>query len=525
MGKTILCAIGGTGMMNARAIARIAATGIYGDEEIEIFLWDKDTGSPTYKDTCTAIKEYQDFYNVVKDCTDKKNNQIWKTVIKCDDNQNENDYKKISEDMFGNNTNQTVKALLNDNNSEKAQYLLNMCFDKAGQEENLSYGNFGRADIGSTVCKINKIKGYKKSAMIREIESTLRNSSGGVIKVVICYSSFGGTGASLGDNIASYIYEKFEDEKKNGRLKVYGIHVLPYFKTPENEPSETDKEKTVIDSGTFHSRTSETLKEYANRCSNESFIKPNKEEENGKAYVFDGYNFVGWNPMDEVDKNYSVAEKQNRRPHLIDMLVALIFADIVGSKNKDGIYNYSFKRNERNEAVEYITWNELDVNQFKNRGVSLLRFSVFVKGIIEQIVKLRDTDDYEDDTLIRNIKKQKGDGFDFGTFNNDLDAVIKCCDGYIKYIESVQSVTGSGGIVKLLNTDKYSSIVRNNNNADIGENMGIDLCEITYIGGANVVSGKKLKIKRIYNNLDVRIKADKMVAGELMGLAYTKCKI
>ena len=285
---------------------------------------------------------------------------------------------------------ETILNLVSDNGNlgKKGQMLLDICFEKEDQSQEVRNGYYGRADIGAVTSRflIHK-KVYDTMDLVSDISKALTEGGDGVDVVVLC-SSFGGTGASLGVNFGEYLAKRYQEHRQ--RLKLHCIHIQPYFSFPD--PQEKDPWK--INSHAFYAKSASVITSFGNK---KNFIRNITQDEidntTGKAitgnYVFDSFYYIGQEVLDSVSDRNAAEKNQENSLHIIDMLAGMAIEDAVKRDLEAGpqIFSYFYSVT----GTGTLTWEHMkDQILFKQKHISFARFSAFVLQVIEPLIKLND---------------------------------------------------------------------------------------------------------------------------------------
>ena len=509
-----------------------------------IYPLDKDINSPNYINSRNFCKDYQVLNQLMIKSGAVLENSIAPSAV----TRKESLLDKVLNDAgIGEGKKQeTILNLVSDNGNlgKKGQMLLDICFEKEDQSQEVRNGYYGRADIGAVTSRflIHK-KVYDTMDLVSDISKALTEGGDGVDVVVLC-SSFGGTGASLGVNFGEYLAKRYQEHRQ--RLKLHCIHIQPYFSFPD--PQEKDPWK--INSHAFYAKSASVITSFGNK---KNFIRNITQDEidntTGKAitgnYVFDSFYYIGQEVLDSVSDRNAAEKNQENSLHIIDMLAGMAIEDAVKRDLEAGpqIFSYFYSVT----GTGTLTWEHMkDQILFKQKHISFARFSAFVLQVIEPLIKLND-ESYVSEALILNMYGREGV---FGRKCNKakiiqgtdtelgahLKTVIQFCRNYLTYWSQIESTTTYGqqnsGITRFFNQKEIERILAPANCLEIGRSR-LRLDNLTKADNIQSYGNNRTGIE-VYNKL-CSSRTLKMAAGDgkkgseaaavLLAEIYRQCEL
>lgn len=250
--------IGGTGSKCLEAITQLAAVGLFFQEPIKLLFIDADETNGNLERSRSSLSIYQRNFNLMSG--DKQQYAWLRTPLES--------YNVWS--PFGNTSaNKNLGAFFNYNNLKQKSQALGNLFDvlysKEEREANLDIGFRGRPAIGSGVMSridLDSLNEEPWSSIIGQIQAD--TGGGKSVKVFLCGSIFGGTGASGLPTIARLLDNKLKKENVRENVKIACLFLLPYFGfTPK--PGE-NKNEVYARSEQFLLNTEGALRYYVNQA-------------------------------------------------------------------------------------------------------------------------------------------------------------------------------------------------------------------------------------------------------------------
>lgn len=529
MKKIFVVQFGGTPSRTELCLLMNCGAGLYQDLEFVIYPFDKDIRSPNYVNSRAYCEDYQSLHEMVGNgvfasAEVRRIESLFDTILK------NAEIEKGKE---------SIRELVSDNNvlKEEEQMLLDICFTREEQQQELEGGYFGRADIGAvTSGYLIYKKAYDELQIVTDIEKALKEKKD--IDVVILCSSFGGTGASLGINFGSYLAEHFKNNRK--MLRLHCIHIQPYFSFPD--PSKDDKWK--VNSRSFYSKSATVISSYGNRNNfvRNVFRSGAEQEANAPAYIFDSFYYLGQEVLDNVSDTNSARDHQENSLHIIDMLVSLAIEDAVNRKiHEEGpqVYGYLYS----GSGTDKLSWENMkDFLHFKSMHLSFARFSAFMIQVIEPLLELPH-DAYVSEALISHIygasglfsKKARVSAERDEQLHEKIRRVVRFCRKYLEYWNQIETSTKYGTEASVTNffcQDEIRGILTQKKTLENGRaDLQLDklICEDGTVNYKTDVTGMKIydqlcrdsKLKNAASESNTLEQSLKVILNEI----YRQCQI
>jgi len=203
-------------------------------------------------------------------------------------------------------------------NHKQDQLLANTLFDRTEASLEYSEGFRGHPDLGvlffaDLLSELPQMAtAGQPDEMLRMLEEMRADMERGEqVKVILCGSIFGGTGASGIPTISQYLRKHFA--RHGAKLELAAVLMLPYYKVP---PSSQDEElEIVVKSSTFLDKARTALQYYGM----EGMVKSGENDEMG---VFDALYLLGLPPEAFITtRMYSTgSQSQENDAHMLEWL-------------------------------------------------------------------------------------------------------------------------------------------------------------------------------------------------------------
>lgn len=312
-----LIAIGGSGARCVESVVHLASAGLMSDEQIKVLFVDPDKSNGNYIRTCQQI----DTYNQCRDL-------VWRAGESCQWMRTEIVNLGISTIGAGNNS---IADFFDYNamsdNDPVAADLFDVLYTKQEQQISLSEGFRGRPAIGSAFMSQLDFKALRASQyrgkyadylqpwikILEEIDGAITN---GNVKILLCGSVFGGTGASGLPVIARLLDDFYKGNNINGgaprdNLTIGSLLVLPYFGFKASG-AKIPQDAVYASSPEFALNTAAAMKYYKDQMQD----------------VCDVFYCIG--DQNCVDIEFSVGgESQKNKPHIVELYAALAVRDFL----------------------------------------------------------------------------------------------------------------------------------------------------------------------------------------------------
>ncbi len=318
-----LIAIGGSGARCVESVVHLASVGLMSDEKIKILFVDPDQSNGNYIRTCEQI----DTYN-------KCRRLVWRSGEPCQWMRTEIVNLGISTVGAGNNTladsfGYTTMA----DTDPVAMDLFDVLYTGQERNMNLSEGFRGRPAIGSAFMSQLNFQSLRDSRyqgnyaeylrpwarLLEEIDNAIDNSN---IKILLCGSVFGGTGASGLPVIARLLDDFYKgrgggaDKTPRDNLTIGSLLILPYFGFAAGGANVQPNE-VYARAPEFALNTAAAMQYYRNQMQN----------------VCDVFYCIG--DQNRVEVEFSAGgEKQENKAHIVELYGALAVRDFLYLQGK-----------------------------------------------------------------------------------------------------------------------------------------------------------------------------------------------
>lgn len=346
--------IGGSGARVLESLAHITAAGLLPNKEKEGHFYamsiDPDTGNGNLTRTNTLLTCLNGF----KDVMVGEGTPLLKTPL------------QLSNPLVWSPTDlgtKLDKVIVYQNYSNKPiGKLYESLYTSRERNTVLDEGFRGRPSIGAAVMGMKAMARLTNDSAWNHLISTVRSDvrTNGSAQIFLSGSVFGGTGAAGLPTIARLLKETFKDFCRDGKVRIGGALLLPYFSF---SPTAQEKEESGLfaSSDNFLTNTKAALRYYA--------------DTGGSGY--DSLYFVGDETMVPTP-NFSVgAGSQKNDAHIVDFFGAMAAAHFY--QGISGQHCYYISRNQ--DTV--FQWQDLpDVEMSDGTKVSVReRFVQFVRFI------------------------------------------------------------------------------------------------------------------------------------------------
>jgi hypothetical protein len=314
-----LIAIGGSGARCVESVVHLASAGLMSDEQIKILFVDPDKSNGNYIRTCQQIKAYNECRELV-----------WSAGEPCQWMRTEIINLGISTIGAANNS---IADFFNYNamsdNDPVATDLFDVLYTKKEQKIGLSEGFRGRPAIGSAFMSQLDFKALRDSqyrrgnhadylqpwiTILEEIDGAITY---GNIKILLCGSVFGGTGASGLPVIARLLDDFYKGNNIGGapspraNLTIGSLLILPYFGFKASG-AKIPQDEVYASSPEFALNTAAAMKYYKDQMQD----------------VCDVFYCIGDENSDDVE--FSVGgEKQKNKAHIVELYASLAVRDFL----------------------------------------------------------------------------------------------------------------------------------------------------------------------------------------------------
>lgn len=352
---TFIIGIGGSGAKIVESIIHCASVGIYPTSSLKIIFVDPDESNGNLgraKDTTVVYKRCFEYINESKKGS-RKFCSWMSTKIDL--------LKPEIWTPLNNEQNNSLSYLYNYGNYQADNPLKNLfdvIYSENEKETFLTEGFRGRPSIGSAVMsRLDLGDQYLNTepwaSMFNEIENVI-GGEGGRVRIFLCGSAFGGTGASGFPTIGRMIANRVKKSDYRESVSIGGALLLPYFnfRVPSN----------IKNSSELYAKPEHFL---LNTEAALNFYEKEAKE------TFDSIYLLGNNTLSTVEEFSLGRDSQKNEPHFVELYAALALEHFL-SRNEY----------EKGEAIlisrknaEEINWDDLPGRENRSKLKSAIRFS------------------------------------------------------------------------------------------------------------------------------------------------------
>lgn len=242
-----------------------------------------------------------------------------------------------------------------DDEQKNDAMLLDAFFSASEQRQETSRGFYGHPSIGALIFKyMIEEGGWHKENVEGDIAAPIKKylaSHTDEVRVFIIGSIFGGTGASVFSNLATYIRNSVG--VASSRVKISGALLLPYFSVPAVQQN-TDGIATIC-SDDFNEKSQVALYQYG---ADPNLMRTATNPEG----VFDSLYVCGQDPRHTTARtNENGGDGQKNHIDFVDLVAAKSMTEFFMNEITDGnqgkIYEYRFDPGKK--GVEKVTLDQL----------------------------------------------------------------------------------------------------------------------------------------------------------------------
>lgn len=451
-----IIAIGGTGARCVEAITYLSASGVFGDEPLNILFVDPDVSNGNLSRTRETLNRYENCRNLI--IKQEKRFPWMRTPLI--------DFGLWS--PFADSPHRTLNDLFHYNSYRQQNpnlgHLVDVLYTQDERQQKLDIGFCGRPAIGAAVMsllgqEIWQTDPWKK--FIAAINGDL--GEGKSPKVFLIGSIFGGTGASGLPTIHRLIAQKLTSENKRQEVKLGSLLMLPYFQFPE--PDTTNN--IYARSDDFLLNTKAALRYYTSQQT-----EPNDE------LNFDVVYLMGSPDLAKVDSSSIGRNSQRNPPHFIELYAALATKNFFQQTPDQRVVLIS------RESPDRIAWSDIpDRQEVESALVTATRFAfAWLTGIVPDLEPARTIDWSEFQRLvpwsIEFFRPQLGFLLDLlrkderlpefteSDQQDALNTVSNWCEAYLKWLIEIHSGSGSSSIelfesihLETKNVENFGSLI------------------------------------------------------------------
>ncbi len=442
--KNFCYCIGGTGTRVAEAAAHLCAANLVGKEDITFIIVDKDDtngGTERARDVIrkitTLANDHADITGALKRSTIVDKNaakEFCKSHLSTDSwgfSKALNEICHLEKDTVVS-LKQSVSVVGGTNEEQKNDaMLLDAFFSTDEQNQETSRGFYGHPSIGALIFKyMIEEGGWYAENVEGDIAAPIKThlaANNDEVRVFIIGSIFGGTGASIFSNLATYIRNSVRGDSE--RVKISGALLLPYFSVPAAQKN-TDGIATIT-SDDFNEKSQVALYQYG--------ADPNlmRTATNPKG-VFDSLYVCGQDPRHTTARNNENGGP-NQKNHIdfVDLSAAKAMTEFflkgINDVNQGKIYEYRFDPSKK--GVETVTLDQLPKELAVNLKALLLFSGLVICRMYGQCQIYKPADNHMLELLYGNeladgIFNRKHADQLWGSISGEVDIMMKNLSGY-----------------------------------------------------------------------------------------------
>lgn len=421
--------IGGTGAKCIESMIYLGAAGLFPKENVNLLFLDPDQSNGTL----TRVRNLLE--GIYVDC------------CKMDTGKDSNIFrlKPVSVDSWSPLTanQQALSHLFRyDLMDNEIKDLFNVLYTPAEIRTDLSVGFKGHPSIGAAV--LANISNSDVGPLNRLLTAATNLAlTGEEVKIFLCGSIFGGTGAAGVPTIAKLLRQKiYEDlDRKNPLMKknvhIGALPVLPYFSFDDDQSRGRDG---------LGARSSEFL------AITKSALDCYHFYQTAESPRFDVIYLLGFDKLSKMKVSAPGGAPQENEPHFIEILSALAFRHFLDLNFKEQARGcYRVKRKIENA----IHWEDLTYNpELKKRLGQFLKFCFAFSSIYYPAIKEIEANNkiaYQAPWFLRLVKSDiNEDGLKL------LDKINNFCSCYMRWAQEVQKAAISDLNVELFNESAFT---------------------------------------------------------------------
>lgn len=474
--STYIIGIGGTGAKIIESLIHLSAAGLVNNNEtINLFFADPDVANGNGERTV----QIRDYYNRTRFTEGIKINQAQLEYKK--DNAGKDNYKWT----ILNNDIDTLRKLFSAefNNEDNASKLLNVLYSKDELDEPLEKGFKGHPNIGSLV--ISKNFNLDKEPWSSLFSSVTNEMNNGGVRIIICGSVFGGTGAAGVPTITKLLYNKFKDLDN---VTVNGILMLPYFSFVD-----TEGKGLKAKSDKFLENTRYALEYYHNEKYYDYYRK---------LYI------IGDELLIEYPE-FALGGNEQKNPSLMpELIAAFAVKDIIEDANNLKEVKYC-KKSETSDPWENIPMNLKEKGRYIQYLLYSLHYVNLYYPLVSKFVRMGEIPRSETWAINyftnRNIFITEGKNFEVMTNMHHY------CEQFIRWSREIFSASRADNYMDTSLFDNNSSQIK-------------DMKDLTYLLPTKL--GKEIRYDRVYKNMNRnRTNGNNATIGDFFNDLYDQCKI
>jgi hypothetical protein len=429
-------AIGGTGAKFVEALTHVAAAGLLGKNPVKILFVDPDAANGHITRAVNTINLYRDCYRLVHNPEDRK--------AKAECPWLQSSLNLFSPNLWspvGESINRNLNSLFNYSNYAEGSEMRNLfdaLYTLGEREMDLEVGFRGRPAIGSAVMsQVANLDQPPWPEFFAQVKKDLSVSQTKDVRIFLCGSAFGGTGAAGFPTLARMIANRLQDKDLNCResVKLGGALLLPYFDFPVPQNSE----EIFARPQDFLLNTEAALRYYRDQAQT----------------TFDIIYLLGCPELAPVEEFNLGKGKQCNPPHFLEIYAALAvknFLELQPSGSEDSSRGKAAIISRNNS--QQITWEDFPPD-FQQPLKKTTRFAVALLTDLRKTLEQGETNFTQFSRLTpwgreffdsaEELKKQR----------EDLRTLTRWCDNYLTWLGNLHLSAGNSTEVNLFDCDTF----------------------------------------------------------------------
>lgn len=350
----IVILIGGTGAKVMEALVHMAACGLYGKRNLQVFFVDLEDTNGNH---LAAVKSFN-YYNSSKQALNMSNTAMFETTL-----------ERLNPELWnplGKKHDVTIDDYFNRQTMDKESGMFyDTLFTEAERNVKLDKGCLGHQNIGSVIMAskmdLKEMEPWK--TVWERIQQAMGGGSPDGARVFLAGSVFGGTGAPGLSTTPAVIFQEvkdtFQKEDPGKLLSIGGFMAFPYFRFDDFDSEKTLKAKAK----NFVHKTKQAVEYYAQT-----------ESINRYSAVY----MAGNDVQAHIPEAVEGGPEQRNQPHFIELLGAIALVDFINHRRPESTeYNIS-----ATEKYGTIGWNDLPLSSVGRELLKkMIRFAFAFSGM------------------------------------------------------------------------------------------------------------------------------------------------
>lgn len=420
--------IGGTGSKCLEAIIHLAATGVFPVKTLKILFVDADESNGNLERSRQTLSTYTACQQVINSTSQATN---WlKTEVKSYDLWSpfgtQADEKRLNS-FFGH-------ISMRQQHPELAD-LFDVLYTPEEQKTDLQVGFRGRPAIGAAIMSqidLDRFNEKPWASVIGEIQQEA--TAGRQVRILLCGSIFGGTGASGLPTIGKLLSEKVTREGQRNRIKIGAVFMLPYFQFAA-QGSEVQEGEVFARSENFLINTEAALRYYTKQAEG----------------TFDQVYLLG--NENRSTFNFSLGKNtQKNDPHFLELYAALAAKDFLTTPDAGDDRNVVLVSR---RSLGVLKWTDLPGRgEVRQKLLQTTRFAyVWLDNLVPEFNAIRQsgTSQYNKIPWFPKFYKTKGNIFGSKDFlpdfsnaeeQNAISSITNWCSEFMQWLYQIHKVDG-----------------------------------------------------------------------------------